>query len=50
MADIEKAGLSYVYKTIELPLIPIISKMEECGIAVDVQFLKELGKEYHKNL
>ncbi len=50
LADIEKAGLSYVYKTIELPLIPIISKMEERGIAVDVQFLKELGKEYHKNL
>jgi DNA polymerase-1 len=48
--DIEKANLNYVYKDIELPLIPIIKKMEERGIVVDVPFLKELGKEYHKNL
>jgi DNA polymerase-1 len=49
-ADIEKAELSYVYKHIELPLIPIIKKMEQYGIAVDVLFLKKLGTEYHKNL
>lgn len=49
-ADIEKGNLGYVYREIELPIIPIIKKMEENGIQVDVDYLKKISKEYHKEL
>lgn len=49
-ADIEKEKLGYVYKEIELPLIPIINEMEKTGIRVDVEYLKKLSKEYHADL
>jgi len=46
-ADIEKEGLDYVYKEIELPLIPIIFKMEKLGIKVDKKYFDKISKEYH---
>ncbi len=49
-ADIEKENLGYVYREIELPIIPIIRKMEENGIQVDVDYLKKISKEYHGEL
>jgi len=49
-ADIEKENLGYVYKEIEVPLIPIITQMEKVGIMVDISYLKKLSKEYHTEL
>lgn len=49
-ADIKKESLTYVYKEIEIPLIPIISEMEKTGIMVDTVYLKKLSKEYHTEL
>lgn len=49
-ADINKENLSYVYKSIEIPIIPIIEQMEKVGIMVDVTYLKKLSKEYHTEL
>ncbi len=48
--DIKKEGLDYVYRNIEIPLIPIISKMEKFGIKTDVDYLKNLSASYHKEL
>jgi DNA polymerase-1 len=48
--DIKKEGLEYVYKDIELPIIPIISKMEKVGIKIDTNYLKKLSEEYHNEL
>ena len=47
---IKKEGLDYVYREIELPLIPIISKMENNGIKVDIDYLNKISKEYHNDL
>lgn len=49
-ADIEKENLDYVYREIELPLIPIIKKMEEVGILIDLKSLQKLSESYHKEL
>lgn len=49
-SDIEKENLIYVYNEIEVPLIPIIKKMEVLGIKVDVDYLKKISKEYHADL
>ena len=48
--DITKEGLEYVYKDIELPIIPIISKMEKVGIKIDINYLGKLSEEYHNEL
>jgi DNA polymerase-1 len=46
-AELDKRGLRKVYETIELPLIPVLDRMKEIGIKIDVDYLKKLGKEYH---
>jgi DNA polymerase-1 len=50
LSEIEKRNLSRVYKEIELPLIPVLDSMHTYGIKVDTDYLKELSKEYHKEL
>ena len=50
LKDIEEAGLDFVYNEIELPLIPIIEKMQRMGVLIDVEFLKKLRDEYRKTL
>lgn len=39
-----------VYEEIELPLMPVVQKMEERGVRLDVKYLKTLSTEYHKIL
>lgn len=46
----ETGKLAGVYESIEKPLIPIVKKMHEIGIKVDVAYLKSLSKEYTKGL
>ncbi len=48
--DIKKEGLEYVYREIELPLIPIIKKMEKTGIKIDRNYLNNLSVLYHNDL
>ncbi len=47
---IVKNNLEYVYREIELPLIPVVKEMEKRGIKVDVTYLKTLSEKYHKTL
>ncbi|MFA6094089.1 MAG: DNA polymerase I [Elusimicrobiota bacterium] len=45
-AELESAGLRKVYEELELPLIPILVSMEKEGIALDVEYLRELRAEF----
>lgn len=49
-ADIAANDLSFVYENIELPLIPVLRRMEERGIRVDTTFLSSLAHEYRTEL
>lgn len=49
-AELDKRGLRKVYEDIELPLTPVLKKMEDKGVKIDVEFLRELGKKYHAEL
>lgn len=49
-AEIHKRGLSFVYEQIELPLSPVLRRMEEHGVKIDKKFLKQLSADYHKEL
>jgi DNA polymerase-1 len=48
--ELSARGLEKVYKEIELPLVPIIDKMQKKGIAVGVKYLETLSKKYHTEL
>jgi DNA polymerase I len=50
MKELGEAELTRVYEDIERPLIPVVSRMQERGIAVDVPYLRELSSEYHVEL
>ncbi|MCX6716654.1 MAG: DNA polymerase [Candidatus Taylorbacteria bacterium] len=48
--EIKRRNLTKVYEEIELPLIPVIERMQNYGIKVDSVFLKKLSEEYHKEI
>ena len=50
IGQIKEQKLEKIYEDIEKPLIPIIEKMHEYGIEVDIKYLKKLSVEYHKKL
>ncbi len=39
-----------LFKEVEIPLADILSEMEQKGIKIDIDYLKELSKEYNKEL
>jgi DNA polymerase I len=43
MASLEAQGMAELYRTIENPLVVVLAKMEDVGIAVDVDELRALG-------
>ena len=48
--DLEKFKLLELYKSIEIPLLKTLSKMERVGINLDSHFLKNLSKKTTKDL
>ncbi len=50
LAEIKKRDLSFVYEKIEMPLFPVLRKMEARGVKIDRAFLSDLSKKYRKEL
>lgn len=48
--DLEETELLDLYRNLELPLIPILTKMERIGVRLDVPVLTELAKELDQQL
>jgi DNA polymerase-1 len=48
--EIDAAGLRQVYEQIELPLTPVLRRMERAGIAVDPAVLRDLSAEMEKKI
>ena len=44
--EVEKIGLTDLMNDIEMPLIPVLSDMEQAGIGVDVSVFKGLSREF----
>ena len=49
-AELSREKLDELYREIELPLVPVVKKMNEQGIKLDVAYLKTLSKDLHKEL
>ncbi len=50
LKELKTRGLEKLYQDIELPLIPIIKRAEDRGVLVDLAYLKDLSRDYHKKL
>jgi DNA polymerase-1 len=48
--ELEKRNSVFIYDKIEKPLIPVVDQMQEVGAKIDVEYLKDLSKTYHKEL
>ncbi len=48
--SLKKQSLDTVFESIEVPLIPVVHRMEREGIALDVPYLGELSKKMHVEL
>src|SRR3989344_2306254 len=49
-AEIKKRNLEFIYEQIELPLTPVLRRMEARGVKIDKKFLLSLSADYHKEL
>ncbi|MFT7644691.1 MAG: DNA polymerase-1 [Candidatus Paceibacteria bacterium] len=47
---VKDEGLWHIYEDIEKPLIPVLAKMKETGILLNVKYLETLSKKLHKEL
>jgi DNA polymerase I len=48
--EIEEAGQTSLFQEVELPLVPVLADMERVGIAVDLPYLAELGRELQQRI
>ncbi len=43
-------GLDWLYREVELPLIPVLAAMEHAGVAIDIPYLQELSRELYARI
>ena len=48
--ELPKVGMATVYETLERPLIPVLSKMENNGIKVDPAILRDMSADFARRL
>lgn len=48
--QLDPAGVAPLFRDMELPLAPVLGRMESEGIAVDTAYLKTLSKEFEKQI
>ncbi|MFH1035892.1 MAG: DNA polymerase I [Pseudomonadota bacterium] len=47
---LKEAGLARLFRDLEMPLVPLLSKLEMNGVGLDMQGLRDLGKELEESL
>jgi len=45
-----ESGLERLYREIELPLVPVLARMEARGVAIDLEALAELDREFNAEI
>ncbi len=49
-SDLEQQGLIELYNTLEIPLIPVITSMEQAGVAIDAGYFKQMSTQLDEQL
>lgn len=45
-AEMNENGLSQIFKDVEMPLMPVLAKMEQTGVKIDTAALAETGRHF----
>jgi DNA polymerase-1 len=49
-ADIKQAGLAKLYEEIDLPLVPVLARMEQAGVKIDTAALAQMSTELEREI
>jgi len=49
-ADLKEQGVWPLFTEIEMPLVPVLARMEETGVAVDSEALRKMSRELAKDI
>ncbi|HEY6339028.1 MAG TPA: DNA polymerase I [Candidatus Sulfotelmatobacter sp.] len=47
-ADVEQANLTKLYEEIDLPLVPVLARMEQAGVKIDTVALRKMSAELER--
>jgi DNA polymerase I len=48
--EIEQAGLTQLYEEIDLPLVPVLARMEQAGVKIDTAALAQMSSELQREI
>jgi DNA polymerase I len=49
-SEVEQAGLEKLYEEIDLPLVPVLARMEEAGVKIDTAALSTMSSELEREI
>jgi DNA polymerase I len=49
-ADVEQAGLTKLYEEMDLPLVPVLARMEQAGVKIDTAALAKMSTELEREI
>jgi DNA polymerase-1 len=49
-AEVKQAGLTKLYKEIDLPLVPVLARMEQSGVKIDTTALAKMSTELEREI
>src|SRR5436305_1920153 len=49
-AEVEQQGLSKVYEEIDMPLVPVLTRMEQAGVKIDVPALANMSVDLEREI
>ena len=48
--EVEQAGLTRLYEEIDLPLVPVLARMEQVGVKIDTRALSKMSSELEREI
>lgn len=49
-AEVEREGLAGLYNQIDLPLVPVLARMEQAGVKIDIVALSQMSAELEREI
>lgn len=49
-SEVEQAGLDQLYEEIDLPLVPVLARMEQAGVKIDTAALSQMSTELEREI
>jgi DNA polymerase-1 len=49
-SEVEQAGLAKLYEEIDLPLVPVLARMEQAGVKIDTSALSQMSSELEREI